>query len=371
MSYKQQDILFMNQALALAQRAQGLTSPNPLVGAVIVDAKGKIIATGFHKKAGMPHAEIEALKKAKKKAKGATLYVNLEPCSHWGRTPPCIDAIVSAGLKRVVIATRDPNPRMNGKSIALLKENGIAVVCGVLEQEARQLNEVFFKNMKAKMPFVAAKVAQTLDGKIAAVSGDSCWITSNAARLYARRLRGMYDAVIVGINTVLNDDPFLDITVKKDIFAKVIIDPFLKIPPASNLFKNKVSKVILVCGKGALRQNRKKVNVLQRRKNVCFLAQNGSSFSVRTILKGLYRHYSVCSVFVEGGSYTLGRCFDERIVDKVHFFIAPKILGGRQALTSVGGRGIGAIRNAIIVKEAQVKKIGNDFLWSGYVSNIK
>lgn len=366
MNQRVQNSMFMKQALALAQKVQGNTTPNPLVGAVIADAQGKIIATGFHKKAGMPHAEIEALKKAGKKAKGATLYVNLEPCSHWGRTPPCTDAIIEAGIRRVVIALKDPNPRMNGKSIALLKKKGIAVICGVLEQEARRLNEVFFKNMTAKMPFVTAKVAQTLDGKIAAGSGDSCWITSNTARQYARHLRGMHDAVMVGINTVLHDNPFLDIPVKKDNFVKIIIDPFLKVPAASNLFKNTSCGIIIICSKEAVKRSKEKADVLQRKKNVRFLIQEGRDFSLRAILEELYRKFSVCSVFVEGGSSTLGRCFDEKVVGKIYFFIAPKILGGTNALASVGGKGIPAVRDAIMVRKLEIKRIGNDFLLSGY-----
>ncbi|WP_432647326.1 bifunctional diaminohydroxyphosphoribosylaminopyrimidine deaminase/5-amino-6-(5-phosphoribosylamino)uracil reductase RibD, partial [Mitsuokella sp.] len=198
----------MREALELARNAEGRTSPNPMVGAVIV-REGRIIAAGWHRKAGTPHAEVHALRMAGELAKGATLYVTLEPCSHYGRTGPCAKAVAEAGIKRVVIAMKDPNPLVSGRGIAILEDAGVEVKCGVLEEEAKKLNEVFFKWVPKKMPFVVLKTAMTLDGKIATYTGESQWITSEASRLRVHEYRDIYDSILVGIGTVLRDDPSL------------------------------------------------------------------------------------------------------------------------------------------------------------------
>jgi diaminohydroxyphosphoribosylaminopyrimidine deaminase/5-amino-6-(5-phosphoribosylamino)uracil reductase len=193
---KKEDMVFMKRAIELAKKAQGRTSPNPMVGAVIVGREGNVVAEGYHKKAGSLHAEAEALKRVKSEAEGATLYVNLEPCCIWGRTPPCVDAIIESGIRRVVIGIKDPNPKVSGRSIRKLKKHKISVSVGVLEKEAEKLNEVFFTNMRKKRPFVVAKCAQTLDGKIATKTYSSFWVTGKKAREYAKKLRGIYDAVL-------------------------------------------------------------------------------------------------------------------------------------------------------------------------------
>lgn len=358
---QEKDILFIKKTFKLAKKAEGFTSPNPLVGALIVK-NNKIISSGYHKKAGFPHAEIEAIRKAKENLKGATLYVNLEPCFHWGRTPPCVDEVIKRGIKRVVIATYDPNPQVKGRSVEKLKKAGIEVKVGVLESEARKINEVFFKNMEKNLPFVVAKVAQSLDGKIATFKGQSKWITSQVARLYAKKLRDKYDAVCVGINTVIKDNPSLE-GVKKSPY-KIVIDPHLKIPLSSKLVKNSKNNLIIFSKKESLRKKRK-VEYLKKIAQIYFLTQK--EFTLKNIIKILYREKNICSIFVEGGSFTLGRFFDERLVDKIYFFYAPKIIGGKKNITSVGGEGVSDLNKVLKIKELEIKKIGEDFLVTGYV----
>ena len=351
-----EDKLFIRETFRLARKAEGKTSPNPLVGAVIVKG-GRVLSSAFHKKAGFSHAETEALKKLNFKAEGATLYVNLEPCFHWGRTPPCVDRIISAGIKRVVIAIKDPNPLVCGKSIRKLKASGIKVAYGVFEKEAKKLNEVFIKFITKKIPFVAAKAAQSLDGKIALSSGDSQWITSPRARKFSRRLRGNYDAVLVGINTILKDNPFLDAPKKK--ITKIILDPQLKTSLKANIFKK--GKVIIVSKYPLL----PKAKHLSRKADILTVKEKEGLFNLHYLLKELYRR-EITSVFVEGGGNTLGRFFDARLVDKIYFFIAPKVIGGKNSLTSVEAKGVGKISEAIRIKDVEVKKIGKDYLFQGY-----
>jgi len=358
---QEKDILFIKKTFKLAKKAEGFTSPNPLVGALIVK-NNQIISSGYHKKAGSLHAEIEAIRKAKKNLKGATLYVNLEPCFHWGRTPPCVDEIIKRGIKRVVIATYDPNPQVRGRSVEKLKKAGIEVKVGVLESEARKINEVFFKNMEENLPFVVAKIAQSLDGKIATFKGQSKWITSQDARLYAKKLRDKYDAVCVGINTVIKDNPSLE-GFRKSPY-KIVIDPHLKIPLSSKLVKNSKNNLIIFSKKESLRKKRK-IECLRKIVQIYFLTQK--EFTLKNITKILYKEKNICSVFVEGGSFTLGRFFDERLVDKIYFFYAPKIIGGEKSITSVGGKGIEDLNKVLKVKDLEIKKIGEDFLVTGYV----
>lgn len=312
----------MRLALRLAERGRGRTSPNPMVGAVIVK-RGKIRGTGYHKKAGLPHAEVYAIRKSARLCKGATLYVTLEPCSHFGRTPPCTDAIIESGIKRVVIAAADPNPLNNGNGIKRLRKKGIQVRVGMLEDEARRLNEVFFKYIRTRFPFVTVKVAQSLDGKIATKRGDSKWISSISSRRYAHRLRSEHDAVLVGAKTFLIDKPKL---------TNRLYPPLIEKQP---------KKIILPSSK-----KRADLRKLMRR-----LGRAG-----------------ITSVLIEGGGETIASALKAKIVDKVIFIIAPKIIGGRDAKTSVEGDGIELVNDAIGLKDIEINKMEKDIIITGYIN---
>jgi diaminohydroxyphosphoribosylaminopyrimidine deaminase/5-amino-6-(5-phosphoribosylamino)uracil reductase len=352
------DSFFLKKTFALAKRAQGRTSPNPCVGAVIVKNK-RIIAQGYHRKAGLPHAEIEAIRKAKESLKGATLYLNLEPCCHFGRTPPCVDEVIKQGFDRVVIATQDPNPKVNGTSIIKLKRAGIKVTVGLLRNEAEKVNEVFFKNMRTTLPFVAAKVAQSLDGKIATRKRISRWITSIQSRLYAKRLRDRYAAVLIGVNTVISDNPHLD-GIRTTPF-KIVIDPGVRIPLNSYLVKESAGKLIIFA---SLKSKNKRKN-FPSTVRIYFIKEKNGRLNLKDMLKILYT-LGITSVFVEGGSYTLGGFFDEKLVDKIYFFVAAKIIGGTNALTSIGGLGFSSPQMCPQIQNMNVAQSGPDILITGY-----
>ncbi len=324
----------MRRALELAARAAGETNPNPMVGCVIVKA-GRIVGEGFHRRAGGPHAEIVALARAGARARGGALYLNLEPCSHEGRTPPCAPHLVEAGVRRVVAAMRDPNPRVDGRGFAVLRRAGIEVVEGVLEEHALLLNERFVTAARKGRPFVLLKAAMTLDGRIATAAGDSKWITSPAQRREARRLRRLHDAVVVGIGTVLADDPALLPEPMVDRpFYRVVIDGRLRIPLQSRLVRSaRRTPVIVLCHRGDRRKERalaaRGVRVLRG------LARRGQ-VSLRWALGALARE-GITSVMVEGGSEVLGSFLRERLCDQVALFRAPLLLGGRGSLSAFGG----------------------------------
>jgi len=349
-----QDINFLEKTLTLAGRAEGYTSPNPMVGAVIVK-NNREISCGFHKKSGLPHAEVEAINNTKVNVSGATLYVNLEPCCHFGKTPPCVDKIISSKIKRVVVATKDPNPVVCGKSINKLKKAGIKVSVGLLKEKASRLNEVFFKNMKEKRPFVAVKLAQSLDGKIAAANGSSKWITGEKSRKFARRLRDKYDCILVGINTVVKDNPRLN-GFKKNPY-KAVIDPALRISRNSCLIKNNSQKLIIFASEKAKKKS-------FRNAKVFFIGEENGKLPVKKILSALYQN-GITSVFVEGGSETAAKFFEEKLADKIYFFLSPKILGGKKALASIGGKGF-PLKDCPQVNDMMIEKIGQDILITGY-----
>ncbi len=355
------DLYFIKKTFSLARKAEGFTSPNPLVGAVIT-RNGKIIGCGYHKMSGLPHAEIEAIKNTEGTLKGAEIYVNLEPCCHWGKTGPCVDKIIEAGIKKIIIACNDPNPRVRGRSVKKMKKAGIEVKTGILKKEAERLNEVFFKNMKEKLPFVVAKAAQSLDGKIATGSGDSKWITDKTTRLFSRRLRDKYDAVAVGINTVIKDNPVLG-GIKKSPY-KVIFDGSLRIPLNSKLIREAKDDLIIFSFHKA-KKKKKKIEILKTKSSMHFLKQTKGGFDLREVLKILFKE-GIMSVFIEGGAVTLGGFFDSGLVDKIYFFFAPKIIGGSQALTSIAGAGVLKVNRAIKIRDFEIKKIGKDFLVTGY-----
>jgi diaminohydroxyphosphoribosylaminopyrimidine deaminase / 5-amino-6-(5-phosphoribosylamino)uracil reductase len=355
------DSYFLKKVLSLAKKASGMTSPNPMVGAVLVK-NNKIIATGYHKVCGGPHAEIEAMSKLRKSSLlGASLYINLEPCCHWGKTGPCVSEIIKNKIKRVVICDIDPNPLVKGGAVRKLKKASIKVNVGLLKEKAVKLNEIFYKNMNKKMPFVAAKIAQSLDGKITTASGESRWITTKKSRVLAKQLRDKYDCILVGVNTVIKDNPQL--AGLKKIPYRAVVDPNLRIPLASSILRNAPDKTILfVSTKKAKCKKLKKISSQIR---VVFIDEEKGVLPVKKILKSLFNN-GIMSVYAEGGARSLGEFFDAHLVDKIYFFIAAKIIGGIDSLSSVGASGAKSIKDVINIKEMTFESIGCDIFVSGY-----
>ncbi len=354
----------MSMAMKLALKAKGMTSPNPLVGALVVK-DGRIIGRGYHQKAGLPHAEIIALAEAGLEAKGAVLYVTLEPCTHYGKTPPCVDTIIRSGIRQVVIGMIDPNPLVNGKGIKILKQHKIKVRFSLLEEKLKKINQAFIKSITKKLPFVTVKVAESLDGKIATKSGDSKWITSDRTRAYAHRLRQDYDAILVGVNTVLRDDPNLDVWFSKRKPVKIVVDSQLSTPPAANIF-NRNSKVMIVtlpAKPGQETENRKK---LEEKAKILEVKEKSGQVNLKDMMKKLALS-GITDILVEGGGTLIGSLIDEGLVDKVLFFISPKIVGGKEAPSSVMGSGINRISSALRLKEVKYKHFGEDLLVEGYI----
>lgn len=355
---------YMKLAMKLAMKAKGKTSPNPYVGAVVVK-KGKIIGRGFHAKAGLSHAEVVALDQAGENAKGATLYVTLEPCAHFGRTPPCTGRVVNSGVKEVIIGMQDPNPLNNGRGINILKQHGIKVQVGFLEEELKKLNEVFLKYILKRMPFVTIKIAQSLDGRIATRTGDSKWITSDASRSFAHRARQDYDAIMVGVNTILRDNPKLDAWFSKKHPIKVVVDSQLSTPADAQIFSGS-SKVIIVTlpiEPGRETENR---NILAQKATILEVREKAGQINLRDMLKKLAQ-MEIANILVEGGGTLNGALFDEGLADKFQFFISPKIIGGKDALGAIMGRGAACMDKVLKLKEIKLKRIDQDFLIEGYV----
>jgi diaminohydroxyphosphoribosylaminopyrimidine deaminase / 5-amino-6-(5-phosphoribosylamino)uracil reductase len=318
---------FMRRCLDLARKGIGQVGPNPMVGCVIV-RNGKIVGEGFHRQFGGPHAEIFAIVKAGRKAHGAVLFVNLEPCAHFGKTPPCADAIIQSGIKKVVIASKDPNPLVNGKGIRRLCEAGITVKTGVLQKEAELLNEKFFKFMKTGLPFVGIKLAQTLDGRIADIAGKAKWITSKRSRKEVHRLRSEYDAVMVGAKTVFKDDPELTVRfIRRRNPVRVVIDGNMSLPASRKIFNTKKTPTWLLTSNVALKKNRIKARKLVTQGVRVFTASTSRELSPESILKTLAAE-GISSVLLEGGATLIAPFIRHSFADSLHLFIAPKILGG-------------------------------------------
>lgn len=358
----ERDIFFMRRALDLAEKGRGFTSPNPMVGAVVVK-DGEIVGEGYHQRAGEPHAEVLALMQAGDKAQGAELYVNLEPCCHYGRTPPCVDAVVKAGVKRVVIAMTDPNPLVAGKGIEKLRKAGIKVIVGVLEKEARRLNEVFIKYITTGQPFIVIKVAQSLDGKIAMASGESKWITSEPSRIKAHEFRIWYDAVMVGIGTVLKDDPLLNCRYpgKKKDPIRVVVDSHAKIPLEARVLKCE-GRVIIATIEGA---DRLKVKELRRLgAEVLEVPALDDKVNLHSLIK-ILGEMGITGVLVEGGGTLIASLIKENLVDKMLVFQAPLIIGG-EGINTVGRLNLDRLYRAPRFKINFVEKIGEDLLIEAY-----
>jgi len=358
------DIDYMQKAYVLALRAKGKTSPNPLVGSVIVRGN-RIIAEGWHRRSGGAHAEISALKKVRGSILGARMYVTLEPCYHYGRTSPCVDQIVHSGIKEVIIGMKDPNPLTNGKSIAKLRCAGITTRVGFLAAKLGIMNEAFIKYTKKKMPFVVTKTAQSLDGKIATANGHSKWITSQAARKFSRSIRDEFDAILVGINTVLKDNPILNGNKKTRRLKKIILDPSLKISLKARLFSGtRPSDCIIATTAKA--SGRKKKAFQKKGITVVICPMHDGQLNLKWFFKELAKQ-EIISILVEGGAHVIGSVLRDKLVDKMHIYIAPKIFGDQNALSSVVGFRIGSVNQSVKLKKMSFKTIGDDILVTGYV----
>jgi diaminohydroxyphosphoribosylaminopyrimidine deaminase/5-amino-6-(5-phosphoribosylamino)uracil reductase len=331
-----EDERFMSRALDLAARGLGTANPNPLVGCVVVRS-GRTVGEGYHSRAGGPHAEVLALKRAGSAARGGTLYVNLEPCSHFGRTPPCAPQVVASGIRRVVLATSDPNPEVSGRGIRILRRHGVQVESGLLAERARLLNRGFLEGAPLKRPFILLKAALTLDGRIASATGDSRFITSALQRRMARRLRGCFDALAVGIGTVLADDPLLLPSPRPARpFRRVVFDSSLRLPLGSRLVETAGrSTVTVVCGAGLSKRKRRLaargIEILETS------TRNGRLVLPRALAS--LKKMGVSTLMVEGGSELLGSFLDGRLLDEVALFRAPLLMGGAKSLPAFGGRG--------------------------------
>jgi diaminohydroxyphosphoribosylaminopyrimidine deaminase/5-amino-6-(5-phosphoribosylamino)uracil reductase len=354
----------MRRALELALLGRGMTSPNPMVGAVIVRG-GKVISEGWHERAGAPHAEAAALKKAGEKARGADLYVTLEPCCHLEkRTPPCVREIIAAGIKKVFAATADPNPHVSGKGFAALKKAGIEVRTGLLEAEARRLNEAYFKFITGRVPFVILKIAMSMDGKIATSRGQSKWITGEEARALVHQVRFDVDAVLTAVGTVRADDPLLTSRTEggqnnkknKKNPVRIVIDPDLLTPPGSRILRTPPETIIV---------SRKKLPTELVRAGVKSIVYEGK-LSMQWLMKKL-GEAGIISVLIEGGSSLNAHAIEDGVVDKVMLFYAPKIIGGKEAITAIGGKGAQELAHAVKLKDISVRKVGEDFLLEAYI----
>tara|TARA_Y100000310_G_scaffold212402_1_gene213252 strand:+ start:869 stop:1918 length:1050 start_codon:yes stop_codon:yes gene_type:complete len=349
----------MDIAIQLAEKGKGYVSPNPLVGCIIVK-RGKIVGRGYHKKYGEEHAEINALKAAGKKAKNATMYINIEPCSHWGKTSPCTEKIVEAGIREVVCGMEDPNPLVDGYKE--LKFRGLKTRIGILRDKAKRLNEIYIKYIKTKKPFVILKLAMSLDGKIATSTGDSKYITSRAARKYVHQLRNDADAVMVGINTIVRDNPILDARlVKGKNPTKIIVDSTLKISERAKIFKD-TNKIIVATTKKA---PKKKIDKLhQKGVQVLVLDLKSGLVDLKELMKELGKS-EITLIIIEGGAELSGNAIKEHIVDKILMFTAPKIIGN--GLNPIKNLGIKKVNKAIKLKNISIKNIGKDLLVEGYL----
>ena len=360
----------MKMALDLAEKGRGFTSPNPMVGAVVVK-DGAVVGRGYHEAAGKPHAEVNAIDDAKACTSGATLYVTLEPCNHFGKTPPCTEKILESGIKRVVAAVRDPNPDVKGDGAEFLRSKGVEVIFGICEREAKRQNEVFLKYIKTKRPFVTVKCASTLDGKIATKTGDSKWVTGEEARQFVHRLRHFTDAIMVGIDTVKRDDPKLTTRldgIKGRNPARIILDSRLSISEdAIVLQQNSGSDTIIIVTDSALDAAllRKKAKFEEKGIKIIESPARGGLIAL-DFLMGKLGSIGITSLLIEGGSRVIASAFSAGIVDKIFFFFAPRILGG-DGVTICSGPGPALMSDSIPVKDVNIQRFGDDIMIEGYI----
>ena len=361
------DSLYMTRALDLAKLGIGYVNPNPLVGAVIVK-DNKIIGEGYHEKYGEAHAEINAFNNSVEPVEGATMYVTLEPCSHFGKTPPCVEAIINRRIKKVVVAVEDPNPLVAGRGIKFLRENGIKVATGVLEDEAKKLNEIFIKFITTKLPFCTLKTAMTLDGKIAAHTGDSRWVTNEKSREYVHKLRHKHSSIMVGIGTVLADDPLLT-TRLENVDGKnpirIVADTKVSIPLDAKVLQcDENTKTIVATTEAADEEKIKSIEKTGAKVIVTPFKNN--KVDLLYLMKVLGEK-KIDSILLEGGSSLNYSALQEGIVDKVIMFIAPKIIGGHSSKTPVGGEGIPYMEDAIPLGDINIRRFEDDVMIEAYV----
>lgn len=354
---------FMRLALDEAKRGVGLTSPNPAVGAVLVK-RGRVISRGHHHRAGMPHAEVLAIRKAGALARGADLYTTLEPCDHYGRTPPCTRAILEAGVRRVICASSDPNPLVNGKGVARLRRARIPVVTGVLRAEADQLNRPFFKHIRTGLPWVTLKAAVTLDGKIATAAGESRWITSERARAYAHRLRNDVDAILVGANTVLIDNPRLTTRLPNGRGrdpVRVVVDSSLRLPLDSAIFRQaSKSPTIVATLRSSSTRKARQLSAKGRQVEVWRTKGKAGRVDLAELLRQLGAH-GILHVLAEGGAQLFASLLREDLADELVLFLAPKLVGGG-GLGWVGDLGVRRMKEALVLRDVSVVQEGPDLL---------
>lgn len=364
MKITDKDILFMRRALTLAAKAKGMTSPNPMVGAVIV-RNGKIISEDYHKRAGEPHAEALAIASAGDKVKGAVLYVTLEPCCHKDkRTPPCTGVIINSGIKKVFMAMKDPNPKVSGNGMNELKKHGIEVICGVLEDKAKSLNEAYIKYITTGIPFVVLKAAMTLDGKIATPDGRSRWITGEKARRIVHQMRSRADAILTAVGTVKADNPEFTARINGGRNPRrIIIDPDLETPLNYKIFNIPPETIVVTKNVKAIKSNEEELIG----KGVRILQYEGEKVNLKWLMRKL-GGMGIVSVMVEGGSSLNASALLSGIVDKVVFFIAPKIIGGRDSITVVGGNAFLKLDDALRLERISIKMAGDDMMIEGYLS---
>ena len=377
----QADEQFMDQALQLAREGIALTSPNPCVGAVLVSGRGDVVGRGSYTYEGLKHAEVLALEQAADQARGATLYINLEPCNHQGRTPPCADALIAAGIKRVVASIADPNPLVSGSGFAKLRAAGITVETGLRENEARRLNEAFAKYIRYKIPLVTLKAAMTLDGKIAPPPGESLnptalgsggvsggWITSEAARAHVQELRHENDAILVGVGTVIADDPLLTDRTgqpRRRPLLRVILDSRLRLPLESRVVKTVKEDVLVLC---SFAEEKKKRKLEERgvRVEQVPLGSPGGRPGMPEIVESLGKK-EITSLLIEGGAMVNWAALDSGIVDKVFLYYAPKILAGTGSVPFAAGPGFRHLSEAAHVRSFMLHRFGEDFAVEGYL----
>ena len=359
--------VYMKRALELAKGGWGKTNPNPLVGAVIVK-DGEIIAEGYHQILGGAHAEVAAFNNSKQSVKGSTLYVNLEPCSHVGRTPPCARTIIEAGISKVVVAMEDPNPKVSGQGIKRLKDAGIEVVIGVLEKEARKLNEIFIKYITHKRPFVIMKTAMTLDGKIASACGDSKWISGDSSRQQVHIMRDRVAGIMVGINTVIADNPALTTRLdsgRGEDPVRIVVDSKGIVPVDSQVI-NVESSAGVILATTAFIESEKEKQLLKKGVRIIKLEGVEGHVDLTKLMEELYK-LEIDSVLLEGGGGLNAAALNSGIVDKIMFFLAPKIIGGKDAKTPVEGAGIQYMKDAVKLEDISISRFDEDILVEGYV----
>ena len=360
---------YMKRALELARKGEGHTSPNPMVGCVVVK-DGRIISEGYHEKYGEFHAERYALTRSTEDTTAADLYVTLEPCCHQGKTPPCTDIIIEKKIARVFVGSMDSNPLVAGKGVQILRDHGIYVETGILEEECLKLNEVFYHYITTKTPFVVMKYAMTLDGKIACATGDSRWVTGETARAQVHRMRGRYRGIMVGIGTVLADDPMLNCRVEGGVDpVRIICDSNLHIPLESQIVKTASEiETIVACSQEALEAERKQEKIRKLKEAGIQLIGTEGAHGVNLVeLMKKLGEQNIDSILLEGGGTLNASALEDGIVNKVYAYIAGKLIGGMDARSPVEGMGIDRMADAITLKNMEIERLGDDFCIVGYV----